>query len=163
MLEREIMQSLKQLAESVEFDAELIRDDFIVHGVSINIDGQSHWAVCIKHNGYAIQTEYHMGAAHRHYARGGKFVLPYGRMSNYQQDQLKRSKPNKPEVLDVLNCLVADAQCVEYSDFADFCAELGYDEDSRKAHSIYQACCDIRAKLNRMFNLDELCELFQDY
>ena len=157
------MKTLKQLAESVEFDAELIRDDFIVQDASINIYGQAHWAVCIKHNGHVIQTEYQAGAAYRYYSDGSEFILPYGRISNYQYDRLKQSKPCKPEVLDVLHCLVSNAQCVEYSDFADFCAELGYDEDSRKAHSIYQACCDARAKLNSMFNLDELYELFQDY
>ena len=49
----------------------------------------------------------------------------------------------KPTAHDVLNCLTADAATTENAlkvieDFSDWCAELGYDEDSRKAYATFQ-------------------------
>lgn len=44
-----------------------------------------------------------------------------------------------PEVEDVLNCIASDSGAIEMS-FEDFCAEFGYDEDSRKAERTWKAC-----------------------
>ena len=65
--------------------------------------------------------------------------------------------------MDVLYCLTMDAQCVEYSDFEDWCAEFGYDDDSISAKKTYDACCETRYRLCRMFDLEELYTLFQEY
>lgn len=46
-----------------------------------------------------------------------------------------------PTVDEVLNCLAMDSASVENSrDFEDFCNELGYDTDSRRAERTYKAC-----------------------
>lgn len=58
---------------------------------------------------------------------------------------------NWPEAVDVLNCLVSDAGSADYS-FEDFCAELGYDEDSRKAERTYNAVVKQTAKLKTFLN-----------
>ena len=55
--------------------------------------------------------------------------------------------PN-PTVEQVMDCLVLDASCWESNrTFEDFCAELGYDTDSRKAERVYQACGETYKKL----------------
>lgn len=49
-----------------------------------------------------------------------------------------------PSAEDVEESLVRDAQCVSYGEtFEDFCLELGYDPDSRKAEKIFNECVDI--------------------
>lgn len=44
-----------------------------------------------------------------------------------------------PGAADVLSCLISDAYSGELS-FEDFCAELGFDEDSRKAERTWKQC-----------------------
>lgn len=63
-----------------------------------------------------------------------------------------------PTLADVLYSLLSDADSGEY-DFEGFCAEYGYDEDSRRAYASWQACCDTRAHMTRMFTDDELAAL----
>jgi len=52
-----------------------------------------------------------------------------------------------PAVDDVLDSLTMDVSCVIDSTFEQFCAELGYDNDSRKAERVYFACRDTARKL----------------
>ena len=75
------------------------------------------------------------------------------------------TEPILPTLTDVMYALVSDAQCVcGGQSFDDFCSDLGYDNDSREAESIFLACRDIWCALIRLgSNLDELSELFQDY
>jgi hypothetical protein len=50
-------------------------------------------------------------------------------------------KGAKPEAVDVLSCLANDAAGVENAGgFEDWCAEYGYETDSRKAERIYKTC-----------------------
>lgn len=43
------------------------------------------------------------------------------------------------QMKDALLCFVTDARCGQLS-FRDFCGELGYDQDSRKAYKTWEAC-----------------------
>ena len=52
-----------------------------------------------------------------------------------------------------LSCLLLDAQSGEY-DFEEFCKELGYDTDSRKAEAIWRSCQKTRANLERLLGDD---------
>lgn len=46
-----------------------------------------------------------------------------------------------PTLADVLGCLASDSASVENSQsFDDWCADFGYDTDSRKAERTYNAC-----------------------
>lgn len=60
---------------------------------------------------------------------------------------------HEPTVSDVLSSLHSDAQG-GYEDFADFCAEFGYDKDSRKAESTWKALARERKALARLFGAD---------
>lgn len=47
----------------------------------------------------------------------------------------------EPDACSVFSCVQSDAGVAEYCrDLEDFCAEYGYDSDSRKAEAIYKAC-----------------------
>jgi hypothetical protein len=53
---------------------------------------------------------------------------------------------NEPTAADVLACLASDARSAEGS-FEDFCSDLGYDVDSRKAEQTYKACAKMAMRL----------------
>jgi hypothetical protein len=65
-----------------------------------------------------------------------------------------------PDSDEVLNCLSLDAGGVENArDFEDWCANYGYDTDSRKAYRIYKACMGIAKKLRRFLGDAEFDKL----
>jgi hypothetical protein len=67
--------------------------------------------------------------------------------------------PNKdfsgPTAYDLLTCLTK----YEVGTFDDFCANFGYDTDSRKAEKTYKAVCEEYKKVCCIFSDDELTEL----
>lgn len=70
-----------------------------------------------------------------------------------------------PPLADVLYSLLLDGSASDEA-FDDWCANFGYDTDSRKAEKTYDQCRDIGRSLERMFSradLAELRELFSDY
>lgn len=74
-------------------------------------------------------------------------------------------KLSAPALRDILYSLALDSDATDEL-FEDWCANYGYDRDSRKALATYETCRDIGLKLRRMIgadNLAKLRELFQDY
>lgn len=69
------------------------------------------------------------------------------------------TKNIRPNVYDILSCLSHSAYDIEL--FEDWCMNFGYDSDSRKAYSIYQACLDEHLQLKKLFSHKEL-ELLQE-
>jgi hypothetical protein len=68
-------------------------------------------------------------------------------------------------VNDVIFSLLTDWQGGRET-FEDFCSSFGYDEDSRKAYKIWEACKKSGEKLQKLFSADEIEELeeaFRDY
>lgn len=63
----------------------------------------------------------------------------------------------KPALEDVLSSLVMDNP--NDMSFEEWCADFGYDSDSRKAHAIWEACCEVGRKLRRAFTPEELTKL----
>ena len=63
------------------------------------------------------------------------FVTPSGNIS-------RRGTIPGPSLVEVCYSLAMDAQSGRES-FTDFCANFGYDEDSRKAEETWRACADI--------------------
>lgn len=62
-----------------------------------------------------------------------------------------------PTAADVLSCLLMDARAAG-STFEDWCADLGYDSDSRKAERVWDACRKIAPKV-QAFCGDDLSAL----
>ena len=134
-------------------------------------------------SGFSIQ--YHTGIGHRIDLRGNKrAAFPSIRKLTFKE--VKDIKTLKaitkldsviwetkdrgfrvvaPTQASVLYCLIADMGCTEYG-FSAFCANCGYDEDSRAALDIYLACEKQTKDLRSIFDsvqLDALQELLQDY
>jgi len=66
-----------------------------------------------------------------------------------------------PRVDDVLDSLLNDAQGGEQT-FEDFCAEFGYDPDSRKAERIWRACQLVAKNMKRLLGKDYETFLYAD-
>lgn len=74
-------------------------------------------------------------------------------------------KPHTPQAAGVLYSLLTDISATEQS-FANWCADFGYDTDSRKAFSVYEACQQNADKLFKLFTSEErakLSNLLEDY
>ena len=59
-----------------------------------------------------------------------------------------------PTLLDVLSCVLSDAQYAEY-EFDDFCDDMGYDTDSRRAERVHGACKQAAAGVARLLTSSE--------
>lgn len=59
----------------------------------------------------------------------------------------------EPTAADVLSCIASDAQA-GYWTFKDFCAEFGYDTDSRKAEATWKACAKMTSKVRQFLGTD---------
>ena len=62
-----------------------------------------------------------------------------------------------PTPYDVLSCISVDSGCPE--SFEDFCAEYGYERDSRMAFSTYKRCRKFADRLAAFFTAEELEDL----
>jgi len=60
---------------------------------------------------------------------------------------------SEPTAADVLNCLISDARAGEDS-FEEFCAELGYNEDSRAALATWKQCQTYGRKVRQFLGDD---------
>lgn len=141
----------------------------------------SKWAGVIKTNKGVESFDYTMGPAHRkivHRPFGGGVRMPkgwrvgervpfvLGRMTYDQRYVLHNcTQAIEPSQDDFLSCISRDADCVRHGQsFEEFADEFGYDEDSRAAERIYNACRETWRKLVRLgINCDALTEQYLDY
>src|SRR5688572_28333581 len=64
--------------------------------------------------------------------------------------KLAKAQKVVPQLTDVMHSLMMDGESFfDATTFEDWCANMGYDADSRKAEAIYKACDDIGRKLAR--------------
>ena len=68
----------------------------------------------------------------------------------------------EPTKNDILDCIVSDYNYTEYSTFNDFCANMGYDNDSIKAQKIWKSCLKQAAKLQKVFSEDDIRQLDEE-
>jgi hypothetical protein len=125
-----------------------------------------------------VATDYMQGIGHVPESEATKFKR-YGHSDSIARHEYYKSvvesgryggavfnKPlPPPPLLDVLYSLVMDSDADDYT-FEEWCDSYGYDTDSRKAESTYNACREIGTKLRRMLGADtpaKLRELFQNY
>jgi hypothetical protein len=125
-----------------------------------------------KNNGF--NTCYYTGTAHRVLSAIGvmdkkRIQRDYKGSINLRhmlaKNEKENARPQIPHIAGILHSLTLDASANDYS-FNDWCDNFGYESDSIKALSMYQACCAIAKELYSLFNRSELCELselLQDY
>ena len=154
----------------------------------------SKYNVTVSHKGKKEKFEYAQGSYYRKWNRHaalsyvtdsywrkfipstkakGKQVNVWGCNLKKDSDINKRifdefkyiTDPIDPDPADVMYCLMSDYQIInDMHTFYDFCAELGYNNDSIKDRQIYDACCDTYVKMNRLrLDIEKLSELYIDY
>lgn len=83
----------------------------------------------------------------------------------YLQRVQELREPQQPPVAGLLYSIIVDSAASEQS-FASWCTELGYDSDSRKALSAYEACQENADKLHKVFThaqISRIKELLEGY
>ena len=74
------------------------------------------------------------------------------------------AKIDAPPLVEVFGCFLSDARVLECGGFEGWASEYGYDTDSIKARSIYDACLEHAMKMNAAFGgktMADLHELFE--
>lgn len=119
----------------------------------------SHFVVTLTCEGRTLSTCYSMGSAHL-----DRYVLEKSekKYTGFTRQEVKKAfsggrsihdervrdsvrkilgRDFAPDIASVFDSLVLDASCYENArNFEEFCAEFGYDTDSRKAEAMYNAC-----------------------
>lgn len=109
---------------------------------------ESKWIVTIKGPKGSFPSPYSQGCAHRNY-KGRPIPQIWGECSHENARILNYSRPNVPDIVSVLYCLVSDAE-LGNDTFEDFCGNLGLDTDSRKALESYLGCQATSAKFRAL-------------
>jgi hypothetical protein len=63
------------------------------------------------------------------------------------------SLAGEPDAEGVIDCLLSDAQAGD-QDFDEFCSDMGYDNDSRKAEKTWKACQALAPKIRQLLGDD---------
>lgn len=81
----------------------------------------------------------------------------FGQNYSFEFGQSIANGSKEPTMYDVLTCLTK----YDPGTFENFCSDYGYDTDSRKAYSTYQAVCDEWVAVERLFGdiIEELQEI----
>lgn len=79
-------------------------------------------------------------------------LIKGGKQYTFEFGQSFSEGGNEPTMYDVLACLTKH----DPETFEDFCANYGYDNDSRTAEKTYKAVLKEWKNLNRLFTSDEL-------
>ena len=146
-----------------------------------------NWRVTLAGKGRTITTDYMQGIGHvpdhQHmrrtidvanyetecaetgkYAPGGLYIKNANGSNGARS--IGRAKLPPPDLLDVVYCLVSDADVIDCASFEDWAGDYGYDTDSRAAEKTYRECLAIALELRALLGdaaLAELRELFSDY
>lgn len=102
-------------------------------GVSMPWDKQDEWQQ--RATGWRCQISY----------QGRRYSFDYWKGAGHGT--------TPPTVDDCLDCLLSDASLGD-NDFDDFCSELDYDTDSRKAHRSWMACQRVNRAIRRLLGDD---------
>lgn len=167
----------KQITETLKTE----NINFTVVHVGFTYKGDwpcDEWRVTFSKGKESLTTEYYTGTGHRvldPLYKNDKFAkmdlekarnyLKKGETPKNEAIFLKLSKIVSPGVAGVLSGLILDPRALDQS-FADWCDDLGYDDDSISAFDAYRACCENGKKLQKVFSRDTLVkieELLQDY
>lgn len=118
------------------------------------------WRVTLQRCGESYSSDYRTGIGHAK-------PLPKAYVSNSPAatkwyNNVKNV--NKPTSADIVYSLMSDAQSGSET-FEEFCANCGYDTDSRKAFDTYLACQGALNGMRRLFreHFDSVLEATQDY
>lgn len=116
-------------------------------------------------NGRSLGLPFKCGIGHRKPPAFARSQFERSPKMAYDRRQLEAAGvPQAPHAADVLHSLVSDD--THGASFRDWCADFGYDEDSRKALALYEQCQrqtdDARTFFGREL-FEKFGEILQDY
>jgi len=159
MMTGKITQELIDLGYSIE--STLIEDLYTGR------DGNHMHKVTISYKGLSMDCEFTSGWGDRTNPKTGKPPIQArsGRLTVLESHHNAHTVPNDPSLEDVIYSLLMDASVGRNAlSFGEFCDDLGYDEDSRKAYNVFTSCQEQYTKLKRLcVDLDSLDELYEDF
>lgn len=124
------------------------------------------WRITLERGNKKESFEYFTGTGHRVSKVTMPDIIRKSPRSVATASWIKENvKPHTPQVAGVIYAMLMDTSAAEQS-FANWCADFGYDTDSRKAFSVYEACQKNADKLFKLFTLverDHLSKLLEDY
>lgn len=133
---------LSELAKTVKADCLLRRSPNTTDRKADWKETCFHWSVSLSYGGRTMRVDYYMGAAHVTKERRpfkNAYVIP--------------GKPIPPDSGSVLSSLLLDASACEQT-FDDWCADLGYNSDSRKDLALYLECQESGKRLRTLLGAD---------
>lgn len=136
-----------------------IRAQFVPFSESRNKKGKQpslNWRITVQHNGLALFVcDYSAGSAHcpahnnkRRWSpveRRDAIALECEKGRAVQLFMASLSMPKygeaiEPNARDVISSLLRDCDAIDFRSFEDWCAEYGFDADSREARKTYDEC-----------------------
>ena len=106
------------------------------------------WSVTLTRGNQTIDTSWRAGVGHakktNSWAGCTPLVFSSGQLGLRERDTCWAATP--PDIADVLHSLILDSSACDMS-FEDWCADYGYDTDSRKAYATYHECLTIGSKV----------------
>lgn len=159
MAKEELEQFMEDFGVAIEWDyipVHYLKDSRIW-------DARLEWNITVKRNDKNILTTKFSSGLGCYF----KEVLK-GRLSLDEEKHIKQcllvgtvdgrpgSKKLEPNLCDILSSLALDSSVLDFSCFEYWAAEFGYDEDSRTAERIYQACLKTALALRNELGEDGL-------
>jgi len=128
------------------------------------------WTITFKGKSAASIFEFFTGIGHRKIVnhkdfKAGTMIRAKTKTIKPYTSHVQFEVVSKPTPASVLYCLIGDMEATNET-FGDWCDNYGYDNDSMKAHAIYNACIENAKKLQTIFktsHIDKLRELLEDY
>ncbi len=116
------------------------------------------WKCRLRHDGRTYDVDFRMGLGHVKVFTAHEDAAPLAALkaAKVQGSKVERTAyatfavPTQPTLPAVLQSLALDARSADET-FESWCADFGYDTDSRKAEAAYRACQDTRVHLLRLF------------
>lgn len=129
------MEKLQTYAEKLGVQCSLTR-------VPFRHDEGSDWGAHTKHYMYTLSRVANSNKIKGYYSQG---------------EGIK----NTPQLENILYCLLRETQGIDSTSFELWCGDFGYDADSRKAFSMYEACMKEYKQLKGLFTNQELNKLYK--
>lgn len=123
------------------------------------------WRITLTGKSAKIETDYFTGLGRRKPVKGAPKNTANKNTIASKSWERHYLKPVTPLAADMLHSLVLESSAVDMS-FVDWCADYGYNDDSRKALAMYEACCQVGLDLRKLLTHDQretLREMLQDY
>jgi hypothetical protein len=124
------------------------------------------WEIVFAKSGAnSLRVPYKTGIGHRKAPAWDRSIYARSPKTAFDRRQLEVSgRPVAPDAADVLHSLTMDDTRGE--SFRDWCANYGYDDDSRRALATYELCQRQTDDARRFFGretFERIAEILQDY